>query len=109
MIIKNMKMPSGCYDCPFVKNKRTNDYGSFCECGILEDCETINLLEHSKHPNCPLAEHEPSEDCISREADNLCNSCTNIGCELLSSSIRTKCAFYMPPRIEPDNCGYYVV
>lgn len=30
----------------------------FCECGILEDYETINLYEHSKHPNCPLVEIE---------------------------------------------------
>lgn len=54
--IKDMEIPSDCYDCPFAKNKRTNDYGSFCECGILEDYETINLYEHSKHPNCPLVE-----------------------------------------------------
>ena len=56
--IKDMEMPSDCYDCPFAKNKRTNDYGSFCECGILEDYETTNLYEHSKHPNCPLVEIE---------------------------------------------------
>ena len=36
---------------------------------------------------------------------NLCNSCTNIGCEFQSGIVRTKCAFYMPPRIEPDNCA----
>ena len=59
MIQIDMEMPSSCYDCPFAKNKRTNDYGSFCECEILEDYETINLLEHSKHPNCPLVEQEP--------------------------------------------------
>jgi len=41
--------------------------------------------------------------------NNLCNSCTNIGCEFQSGIIRTKCAFYMPPHIEPDNCGNYVV
>ena len=40
---------------------------------------------------------------------NLCNSCTNIGCEFQSGIVRTKCAFYTPPRIEPDNCGNYVV
>lgn len=62
MVAINMEIPSGCYDCPFAKNERTNDYGSFCECGILEDYETINLLEHSKHPNCPLVEIEPLSD-----------------------------------------------
>lgn len=41
--------------------------------------------------------------------DNLCNSCTNIGCEFQSGIVRTKCAFYMPPHIEPDNCGNYAV
>lgn len=56
--IKDMVMPSSCYDCSFAKNNKTNDYGSFCECGILEDYETINLLMHSKHPNCPLIEIE---------------------------------------------------
>lgn len=56
--IKDMKMPSDCYNCPFTKNERTNDYGSFCKCGILEDGETINLLKHSKHYNCPLVEIE---------------------------------------------------
>ena len=67
--IKDMKMPSSCYDCPFAKNERTNDYGSFCECGVLEDYETINLLEHSKHPNCPLVEQEPILDKIRAEID----------------------------------------
>jgi len=41
--------------------------------------------------------------------DNLCNSCTNIGCEFQSGIVRTKCAFYIPPHIETDNCGNYVV
>ena len=43
------------------------------------------------------------------KAHNLCNSCTNIGCEFQSGIVRTNCAFYMPPHIEPDNCGNYVV
>jgi len=54
-------------------------------------------------------EQEPSGDAISRQADNLCSSCTNIGCEFQSGIVRTKCVFYMPPHIEPDNCGNYVV
>lgn len=41
--------------------------------------------------------------------DNLCNSCTNIGCEFQSGIVRQKCAFYIPPHIEPDNCGNYTV
>ena len=71
MIQIDMKMPSSCYDCPFVKNERTNDYGSFCECGILEDYEIINLLEHSKHPNCPLIEQESMLDRIRDEIVHL--------------------------------------
>lgn len=31
--------------------------------------------------------------------DNLCNSCTNSGCEFQSGIVRTKCAFYMPPTV----------
>lgn len=41
--------------------------------------------------------------------DNLCKSCINLGCEFQSGIVRTECAFYMPPYIEPDNCGNYVV
>ena len=41
--------------------------------------------------------------------NNLCDSCTNIGCEFQSGIVRTECAFYMPPQLEPDNCGNYVV
>lgn len=48
---------------------------------------------------------EPCED----DRNNLCSSCTNIGCEFQSGIVRTKCAFYMPPHIETDNCGNYVV
>lgn len=40
---------------------------------------------------------------------DLCSSCTNIGCEFQFGIVRTKCAFYLPPHIEPDNCGIYVV
>lgn len=32
--------------------------------------------------------------------DNLCNYCTNIGCEFQSGIVRTECAFYMPPHVE---------
>ena len=39
---------------------------------------------------------------------NLCDSCTNIGCMFQSGIVRTECAFYIPPHIEPDNCGNYV-
>ena len=30
-----------------------------------------------------------------------CNSCTNVGCKFQSGIVRTECAFYIPPRIEP--------
>ena len=42
-------------------------------------------------------------------SNNLCNSCSNYGCEFQSGIVRTECAFYMPPPIESDNCGNYVV
>jgi hypothetical protein len=41
--------------------------------------------------------------------NNLCDSCANIGCMFQSGIVRTECAFYMPPHIEPDNCGNYVI
>ena len=41
--------------------------------------------------------------------NNLCKSCINLGCEFQSGIVRTECAFYIPPYIEPDNCGNYVV
>lgn len=40
---------------------------------------------------------------------NLCDSCTNIGCEFQSGIVRTECAFYMPPHLESDNCGNYII
>ena len=41
--------------------------------------------------------------------NNLCDSCINIGCIFQSGIKRTECAFYIPPHIEPDNCGNYVI
>lgn len=41
--------------------------------------------------------------------NNLCSSCTNIGCEFQSGIVRTKCAFYIPPHIDSDCCGNYIV
>lgn len=38
--------------------------------------------------------------------DNLCDSCTNIGCMFQSGIVRTECAFYIPPHIEPDDCSF---
>ena len=67
IVIKDMKMPDDCYDCCFAVDEETNDYGSFCKCGILNDYETINLLEHNKAPNCPLIEQETILDKISVE------------------------------------------
>jgi len=52
---------------------------------------------------------EPGSNNGVKIVDNLCDSCANIGCEFQSGIVRTKCAFYMPPHIEPDNCGNYVV
>ena len=40
---------------------------------------------------------------------NLCDSCINYRCEFQSGIVRTKCAFYMPPQLEPDNCGKSVL
>ena len=42
-------------------------------------------------------------------AHNLCDSCINYKCEFQSGIVRPKCAFYMPPQLEPDNCGKSVL
>lgn len=54
-------------------------------------------------------EQEPCEDAISRKADRICDSCTNVGCIFQTGIVRTQCAFYMPPHMQPDNCGNYVI
>lgn len=74
--IKNMEMPDSCYDCHFAVDEESNDYGSFCKCGILNDYETINLLEHSKHLNCPLVEIITCKDCEHNDE----GSCDMDGC-----------------------------
>ena len=62
------------------------------------------LILH-KAKQLPSVNPQPCDD----DGNNLCSSCTNIGCEFQSGIVRTKCAFYMPPHIETDNCGNYVV
>lgn len=76
-------------------------------CSIPEGFDGERAIEALKQ--LPSVKQEPCDDAISRQADNLCSSCTNIGCEFQSGIVRTKCAFYMPPHIESDNCGNYVV
>ena len=56
MIQIDMEMPNSCYDCPFKKNYRNNDFGIHCECELDDDYRTINILEHSKPQWCPLKE-----------------------------------------------------
>ena len=51
---KNVKIPSNCKDCPYAKNYITNEYGSFCECWALKNCEVTNFIENGvKHSYCP--------------------------------------------------------
>lgn len=56
MIMIDIDMPKDCWQCPFKRNYRTNDYGSHCECEWDDEYRTINLLEHSKPSWCPLKE-----------------------------------------------------
>lgn len=103
--IKDMEMPSDCYNCPFTKNERTNDYGSFCKCEILEDGETINLLKHSKHYNCPLVEIEERKvgKWIGDKAYPICEKC---GCNIYEKYI--SCSDYAEIIAKMDycpNCG----
>ena len=74
--------------------------------GFMEFTKGITGNKDLKIPEDIAKEYGIDQD---DTLDNLCNSCTNIGCEFQSGIVRTKCAFYMPPHIESDNCGNYVV
>ena len=74
--------------------------------GFMEFTKGITGNKDLKIPEDIAKEYGIDQD---DTLDNLCNSCTNIGCEFQSGIVRTKCAFYMPPHIEPDNRGKYVV
>lgn len=74
--------------------------------GFMEFTKGITGNKDLKIPEDIAKEYGIEQDDTS---DNLCDSCSNYGCEFQSGIIRTKCAFYMPPHIEPDNCGNYVV
>lgn len=77
--------------------------------GFMEFTKGITGNKDLKIPEDIVKEYGIEQDDTS---DNLCNSCSTYGCwpcEFQSGIVRTKCAFYMPPHIEPDNCGNYVV
>lgn len=66
------------------------------------ECGHFTTMKHNYCPNCG-AKMESENDAEYKEpttkndlAHNLCDSCTNIGCEFQSGIVRTKCAFYMP-------------
>ena len=65
--------------------------------------------EPSSSENLNKSENPTGSTTKNDLAHNLCDSCTNIGCEFQSGIVRTKCAFYMPTQLEPDNCGNYIV
>jgi len=74
--------------------------------GFTEFTKGITGNKDLKIPEDIAKEYGIEQD---NTSDNLCDSCSNHGCEFQSGIVRTKCAFYMPPHIEPDNCGNYVV
>lgn len=94
-------------NCMLCGKELTEDEGIFfCkECGykIIKD----NNICHECADEILVDPPESEEDEII--SNNLCDSCSNIGCEFQSGIVRTKCAFYIPPHIEPDNCGNYIV
>ena len=81
-----------------------NDSPKYCD-------RSICLRNEYNNVGCDDCEVTRSQEPTTKNnlAHNLCDSCTNIGCEFQSGIVRTECAFYMPPHIEPDNCGNYVV
>lgn len=64
--IKGMEMPSCCAECKFCINQKTNDYGSYGQC-VAHNCETVNTLNWSLPPSCPLVEIVTCKDCIHRD------------------------------------------
>ena len=54
VIVAGIQKHEDCYNCKFHTNYRTNDYGSFCECMLDDECNKINLLEHKILNFCPL-------------------------------------------------------
>jgi hypothetical protein len=55
--IKDMKMPIRCAECKFCIRQKSNDYGSYGQC-MVQNCETVNTLNWSLPPSCPLVEIE---------------------------------------------------
>ena len=93
--------------------KVSSDYHSeVCEeCRFYPNCDhmTQDDMTELTIKDLETLEQEPCEDVISKKANNLCNSCTNVRCEFQSGIVRTECAFYMPPHMQPDSCGNYVI
>lgn len=77
--IKNMEMPKRCAECKFCINQKTNDYGSYGQC-VAQDCETVNTLNWSLPPSCPLVEIITCKDCKYWHDDGIITTCNqNIG------------------------------
>ena len=91
--------------------KASSDYHS----EVCEECKFYSNCDHTAQDDMTeltitdleALEQEPTSK--KDLAHNLCHSCTNVGCVFQFGIVRTECAFYMPPHIEPDNCGNYVV
>lgn len=77
IIVKDMDMPSECYNCDFAKNIRTNDYGSFCECSFDDENISINLQNTRKPSFCPLKPIEGLIGELEIYAGNQCDSWDN--------------------------------
>ena len=69
--IKGAKMPKRCAECKFCVRQKTNDYGSYGQC-MAQDCETVNTLNWSLPPSCPLVEIITCKDCDNRCTGGLC-------------------------------------
>ena len=93
-------------------------YGFDTDCGKCnpypckeDDCEWWEQCKN--HPGCPcenwwdLEYKAPTTK--NNLAHNLCDSCTNSGCEFQSGIVRTKCAFYMPSiTLQEPKTGHWI-
>lgn len=62
--IEGMGMPKRCAECKLCIRHKTNDYGSYGQC-MAQNCETVNTLNWSLPPSCPLVEIVTCKDCKS--------------------------------------------
>jgi hypothetical protein len=100
--IKDMEMPIRCAECKFCIRQKSNDYGSFGQC-MVQNCETVNTLNWSLPPSCPLVEIGKVGKWLGERGYPICEKC---GCNVYEKYI--SCSDYAEITTKMDycpNCG----